>query len=116
MIIAVDFDGTLHMGQYPGIGTVMPDACKVIRQLRQDGHYIIIWTCRNGNLLLDAVNWMLFKGIEFDRINDQHPDNIKNHGYDTRKVYADIYIDDRQVGGLPDWNTIYNLINGKDGK
>ena len=111
MIIAIDFDGTLHLGQYPNIGILAPDAADVIRRLRADGHYVILWTCRVGNELLEAVNYLLEKGIVVDRINDNHPDNTKAFGGPTRKVFADIYVDDRQIGGLPTWRDVYAYIN-----
>jgi hypothetical protein len=56
------------------------------------------------------VNWLLEHGIPFDRINDHHPANIAKYGGDTRKIFADLYIDDRQLGSLPDWMEIYDKI------
>lgn len=111
MIIAIDFDGTVHTGVYPSIGFPRTHAKDVIRSLRDKGHYVIIWTCRTGDDLLKAVNWLLEKGFEFDKINDNHPSNVATYGGNTRKVYADIYIDDKQVGGLPPWKEIENFIN-----
>lgn len=110
MIIAIDFDGTLHWGEYPQIGIVARGAVEHIMKLRQEGHYIIIWTCRQGDLLTEAVNWLLEKGIPFNRINDNSPMNKAEFGGNTRKVNADIYIDDRQIGGLPDWSQIYEYV------
>lgn len=110
MIIAVDFDGTLHMGKWPGIGLQMPDAVRTMQQLKADGHYIIINTARDGDRLIEAVNWMLEKGIPFDRVNDNHPMNTELYGSNSRKVYAHVYVDDRQVGGLPSWSEIYDYI------
>ena len=110
MIIAIDFDGTIHTGQHPEIGYLFPDVRKTISSLRSEGHYVIIWTCRTGDDLLNAVNWLLENGIEFDRINDNHPNNIKKYGGNTRKIFADLYIDDKQVGGLPSWKEIEDHI------
>lgn len=110
MIIAIDFDGTVHWGEYPQIGIVVKGAVENIMKLRQDGHYIIIWTCRQGDLLTEAVNWLLEKGIPFNRINDNHPENKLKYGGDTRKIYADLYVDDRQIGGLPEWSKIYEYV------
>ncbi len=65
----------------------------------------------NGDLLLEAINWLLDKGFPFDRVNDNAPFNVaKYNGANTRKVYADVYIDDHNVGGLPPWEEIYRLI------
>jgi hypothetical protein len=113
MIIAVDFDGTLHTGEYPETGAPAPYAIETMKRLKSDGHYLIIWSCRQGKCLVDMVNWLIEKNIPFDRINSNHPDNVVRHGYESRKVYADVYIDDRNLGGLPTWNEIYDIISGK---
>lgn len=107
MIIAIDFDGTLHLGQFPQIGIPAPDAVKVMKQLKNDGHYLIINTARSGDDLLNAINWLLERGIPFDRVNDNEPTNVEKYGNNSRKIYAHLYIDDRQVGGLPPWLRIY---------
>lgn len=114
MIIAVDFDGTLHLGKYPEIGIPTPDAVKYMRKLHADGHYIIINTCRDRALLLDAVNWLLERGIPFSRVNDNTPANSAKYGGNSRKVFADMYVDDRQVGGLPTWAEIYKYISARE--
>lgn len=107
MIIAVDFDGTLHLGKFPAIGIPAPDAIKVMKQLKADGHYLIINTARGGDDLLNAINWLLDKGVPFDRVNDNYPVNVGKYGNNSRKIYAHLYVDDRQVGGLPPWLEIY---------
>jgi hypothetical protein len=113
MTIAVDFDGTLHTGQYPEIGLPAPYAADVLQRLSTEGHYIIIWTCRENKTQTDMVNWLIENQIPFNRIND----NIEweQYGYNARKVNADVYIDDRQLGGLPPWDEIYNIISGMAG-
>jgi hydroxymethylpyrimidine pyrophosphatase-like HAD family hydrolase len=116
MIIAVDFDGTLAMGKYPEIGSPKPYAVEVMNKLKADGHYIILWTCRRGERLEQALNWMLEQGIPFDRINAHEPANLALYGDDTRKVYAHVYIDDKQVGGLPTWPEIYDWITEEERK
>ena len=110
MILAIDFDGTLHMGQFPEIGIPMPYAIEILKQLKADGHYIIINTCRSNGDLLEAINWMLEKGIPFDRVNDNNPYMVARHNNNSRKVHADVYVDDKQVGGLPMWPDIYKYI------
>lgn len=110
MIIAIDFDGTLHLGQFPAIGIPAPDAIKVMKQLKADGHYLIINTARSGDDLLNAINWLLEKGIPFDRVNDNYPVNVATYGSNSRKIYAHLYVDDRQVGGLPPWCEIYEEV------
>lgn len=110
MIIAVDFDGTLHTGTYPNIGDIRPGAAEYMKKLKDDGHYLVLWTCRESEFLIDAINWMLEKGIPFDRVNDHEPKNKAEFGGTTRKIYADLYIDDKQVGGLPNWAEIYRYV------
>ena len=114
MIIAVDFDGTIHDGQWPGIGEVMPGACEAINALRAEGHYIIIWTCREGRRQTEMVNWLLEKGIGFDRINDHRPDEVAAYGSDARKVYAHCYVDDKNVGGMLPWKDIAAWIRRRE--
>ena len=86
MIIAVDFDGTLCESAYPRIGDAMPGAKKSLEELREKGHYIIIWTCRTGELLVKAINWLLEEGIPFDRVNDHEPVNLAIYGDGGKKV------------------------------
>lgn len=111
MIIAIDFDGTICRGKYPIIDGLQPYAKEIINKLYDDGHYIIIWTCRENERLLTATNWLLEQGINFHRINDHNPENLRIYGGNTRKIYAHLYIDDKQVGGLPTWNEIYQYVN-----
>lgn len=113
MTIAVDFDGTLHTGAYPSIGDMRPGAREYMQKLKEDGHFLILWTCREGQVLIDAINWMLEQGIPFDRVNDHEPKNKAKYGGTTRKVYADLYIDDKQVGGLPTWEEIYRYVHSE---
>lgn len=110
MIIAVDFDGTIHNGTYPDIGFVFANCREVISRLRQEGHYIIIWTCREGEELLDAINFLLEQNIEFDRVNDNKPSLCEAYNNNSRKVSADVYVDDKNVGGLRDWLKIEDYI------
>lgn len=104
MIIAVDFDGTIARSEFPAIKGEMPSAKTALCNLHDAGHYIIIWTCRQGKDLLDAINWLLERGIPFDRVNDHNPDNAKKYGNGGNKVYADCYIDDKNLGGFAGWN------------
>jgi len=110
MIVAIDFDGTIVHGQFPGIDGLVPDARQYINRLRADGHYIIINTCRSGLQAIDAVNYLLYAGIYFDRFNDNEPTQVEKYNSNSRKIYAHVYIDDKQVGGLPPWSVIYDYI------
>ncbi|PDP77816.1 hypothetical protein [Porphyromonas gingivalis] len=112
MIIAIDFDGTLFQDTYPPVGEVMPGAVSAMQTLRQRGHYLIIWTCRYGEYLTDAVNALLEHGIPFDRINDHNPENIRQYGGEAgKKVYAHLYIDDKNLGGFPGWEVALKEIS-----
>jgi hypothetical protein len=116
MIIAVDFDGTLHMGAFPSIGMISPDARKYMQILKDEGHYIIINTCRCDKEQLAAINWLKEQDIPFDRVNDNHPENTVKYQSNSRKIYAHVYVDDKQVGGLPPWKDIYEYIKEEEAK
>lgn len=103
MTLAVDFDGTIARSDFPEILGQQPYAGEALRELHEDGHYIIIWTCRGGKNLLDAINWLLEHNIPFDRVNDHSPENMQQYGKGSGKIYADVYIDDRNLGGFPGW-------------
>ncbi len=110
MTIAVDFDGTIVTHEYPQIGSELPLAIPTLKKLKEDGHKLILWTVREGDLLDDAVLWCRERGLEFYAVNKEFPEeNVKNVHY-SRKPKVDIWIDDRNVGGLPDWGTIYRII------
>lgn len=110
MIIAVDFDGTLCESCYPAIGAPLSGAVASMRRLKAEGHYIIIWTCRTGELLKEAINWLLAEGIPFDRVNDHNPANIAKYGDGGPKIYADVYIDDKNLGGFVGWFDAMHLL------
>ena len=114
MIIAIDFDGTLVEHKYPEIGREIPFAFETLRRLQQDKHRLILWTVREGRLLDEAITFCRERGIEFYAINRDYPEEEKgaNRHY-SRKLKADLFIDDRNLGGLPDWGTIYEMITQK---
>lgn len=103
MIIAIDFDGTIVRGKYPNIDGLMPNAKQCIDQMAAQDHYIIIHTCRSGEHLLNAINYLIEQGIRFNRVNDNHPDQIRMYNNNSRKVYAHVYVDDKNVFGFPGW-------------
>lgn len=114
MIIAIDFDGTLVEHKYPEIGKEIPFAFETLRRLQQDKHRLILWTVREGRLLDEAIAFCRERGIEFYAINRDYPEEEKgaNRHY-SRKLKADLFIDDRNLGGLPDWGTIYEMVTKK---
>ena len=101
MIIAVDFDGTITKeSKWPELGEPnMPLINELIRR-RNNGDKLILWTCRNGDLLRAAINFCKTFGLEFDAVNDHLPELKEKFGNDTRKVYADLYVDDKAVKSL----------------
>ena len=114
MIIAVDFDGTIVEHKYPSIGTELPFAIETLIKLKEEGHRLILWTVREGKLLDEAVDFCLKRGLEFYAINRDYPEEEKgrNNHY-SRKLKVDLWIDDRNLGGLPDWGTIYEMVHNK---
>ena len=114
MIIAVDFDGTIVEHEYPKIGKEKIFATETLRQLINDGHRLILWTVREGELLDEAVEWCRQRGVEFYAVNKDFPEeNISKNEQFARKIKADVWIDDLNIGGLPDWGTIYRIITEK---
>ena len=114
MIIAVDFDGTIVEHEYPKIGKEKIFATETLRQLINDGHRLILWTVREGELLDEAVEWCRQRGVEFYTVIKDYPEeNISKNEQFSRKIKADVWIDDLNVGGLPDWGTIYRIITEK---
>lgn len=112
MTIAVDFDGTIVRHRYPAIGEEIPFAVQTLKMLTEERHQLILWTVREGELLDAAVDWCRERGLEFYAINRDFPeeDITRNESF-TRKLKVDMWIDDRNVGGLPDWGTIYRIIH-----
>lgn len=111
MNIAVDFDGTIVEDRFPAIGPELPFAVETLRMLQKDQHRIILWTVREGDTLREAVEWCRKRGLEFYAVNKDFPEeNIALNEQFSRKLKADVFIDDRQVGGLLDWGQIYRMI------
>jgi hydroxymethylpyrimidine pyrophosphatase-like HAD family hydrolase len=110
MIIAVDFDGTIVEHEYPRIGKPIPFAIEVLKKLQtEDHHVLILWTMRENDLLQDAIDYCEKRGLKFYAHNKNHPE--EEYGSSSvRKLAADLYIDDRNVGGLFDWGIIYQII------
>ena len=111
MIIAVDFDGTIVKHKYPLIGKEIPFAIKTLKLLQQNGHKIILWTYRSGKDLQEAVKFCEKRGLTFYAVNNSFEGEEFDNTH-SRKIYADIYIDDRNLLGIPEWGKIYELIIG----
>lgn len=115
MRIAIDFDGTIVENRYPDIGKERPFATETIKQLSSDGHKLILWTVRSGKSLEDALAWCNKHGVTFYSVNGNNPDGALSFSKKeaSPKVDADIYIDDKNIGGLPDWGDIYCRVSRK---
>ena len=110
MIIAVDFDGTIVEHKYPAIGRELPFAIETLRKLQSERHKLILWTVREGVLLEEALAFCRERGLEFYAVNRDYPEEERDrNNHFSRKLKADVFIDDRNLGGLPDWGTIYDL-------
>ena len=97
MIYAVDFDGTLCSYKWPDIGIPNKPLIYILAEKRKHGHSVILWTCRVGDKLKEAVDWCKEQGLEFDAINENIPEIRKKFDTDSRKIFANVYIDDRAV-------------------
>ena len=112
MIIAVDFDGTIVEHKYPEIGKEVPFAIDTLKMLIKDQHRLILWSVREGALLDEAVEWCRARGVEFYAVNKDYPEEEKEkNNHFSRKLKADFFIDDRNIGGLPEWGQIYRMIS-----
>ncbi len=112
MTIAVDFDGTIVEHRYPEIGNELPFATETLKMLIAEHHKLILWTVREDELLQEAVDWCKERGVEFYAINRDYPEeSLENNNHFSRKLKVDMWIDDRNIGGLPDWGTIYQMIH-----
>jgi len=109
MIIAVDFDGTIVEHKYPQIGREIIFATDTLKALHKKGHQIILWTVRTGPLLDEAVAFCEERGVEFYAVNKSYPEEVYDEAI-SRKINADIFIDDRNLGGLIPWGEIFQMI------
>lgn len=104
--VAVDFDGTIVENQFPAIGSPMLFAFETLRAMQGRGISIILWTVRKGKELEEAVTFCRSNGIEFYAINANYPEE-EHDGNVSRKIEADIFIDDRNIGGFIGWSKVW---------
>ncbi|HET6556682.1 MAG TPA: hydrolase [Prolixibacteraceae bacterium] len=109
LVIAIDFDGTIVEHRYPFIGRIRPFAFETMEALQIKGHRLILWSNRTGQKLEEAVKFCSSHGIEFYAVNKNYPEEIWEEN-ESRKILAHIYIDDRNLGGLPSWGEIFKII------
>jgi hydroxymethylpyrimidine pyrophosphatase-like HAD family hydrolase len=110
MKIAVDFDGTIVEHAYPAIGKEKLFAFQVLKELQKRGFLLILWTYRTGKELDEAVEYCRNNGIEFYAVNKNYPEEVLDETV-SRKINADIYIDDKNLGGFHDWSETWQIFN-----
>lgn len=102
MIIAVDFDGTIVEHKYRNRqGTTL--CHRNAEKLQQERHRLILWSVREGKLLQEAVDFCRERGLEFYAVNSNYAEETLESDHYSRKLKADLFIDDRNLGGLPEW-------------
>ena len=101
MIVAVDFDGILCRDEFPGIGAPNYSMISLVHEIIDAGHEVVLWTSRADDRLVEAVRWCEDRGLHFCAVNDNAPSNRARYERlypdDTRKVYADVYMDDKDA-------------------
>jgi len=107
--IAVDFDGTIVEHEYPEIGKEKLFAFQTLKELEKRGAPLILWTFRTGPELDEAVAYCRKNGLEFYAVNRNYPEEKYDEAV-SRKIDADIFIDDRNIGGFPGWSEIWQIL------
>ncbi len=113
LTLAIDFDGTIVEDAYPKIGKPNAFAFETLKSLQQNGHRLILWTYRYGKTLDQAVAFCKKNGIDFYAVNCSFPNEVFDPKK-SRKINADLFIDDRNVGGFYGWGEIYQLLSDGD--
>ena len=111
-IVAIDFDGTIVKDMYPKIGAPQLFAFDTMKKMQKNGYRLILWTLREGGKLQEAVDFCKKNGVEFYAVNKNYPEE-KLDQKTIRKIHADIFIDDRNIGGFIGWGHIHNLLFGQ---
>lgn len=109
LIIAIDFDGTIVEDAYPAVGKPKLFAFDTLKKLQNEGHRLILWTYRSGKKLEEAVKFCESNGISFYAVNASYEDE-EIDSEKSRKIHADIFIDDRNVGGFIGWGNVHQLL------
>jgi hypothetical protein len=107
--IAVDFDGTIVEHKYPAIGKENLFAFRTLLELEKRGARLILWTFRTGKELEEAVEYCRKSGLEFYAVNKNYPEEVADETV-SRKIDADIYIDDKNIGGFPGWSGVWQIL------
>jgi len=113
LTLAIDFDGTIVEDAYPKIGKPNAFAFETLKKLQQNGHRLILWTYRHGKTLDETVAFCKKNGLEFYAVNCSFPNEVFDPKK-SRKINADLFIDDRNVGGFYGWGEVYQLLTESD--
>ena len=111
LILAVDFDETLIRGPYPQINGLIPGARQAMLHFKEQGHTLVVWTCRSNERLTEALDYLRGQGVPFDYANQNTPELLAMWGNDSRKIFADLYLDDRAAGSPNDWAAYRRLVD-----
>jgi len=117
-VILIDFDGTIVRGAFPEIGEPVPMAFEVMKELKEAGWKLILWTCRedegyniNKQYLTEAVRFCKENGVDFDAVNEAIPElDFRCDTCKKRKPYADVVLDDKNLGGFPGWEVVRKML------
>lgn len=109
LTIAIDFDGTIVEDDYPNVGKPRIFAFETLKKLQEDGHRLILWTYRSGLRLEEAVEFCESNDIKFYAVNKSFPEEQFDYTK-SRKIHADLFIDDRNIGGILGWGEIYQML------
>ncbi|MDX9930704.1 MAG: hypothetical protein RBS37_12735 [Bacteroidales bacterium] len=109
MKIAIDFDGTIVDHEYPQIGREKLFAFRTLKELEKRGARLILWTFRSGKELEEAVEFCRQNGLEFYAVNRNYPEEIYDDSV-SRKIDADIFIDDKNLGGFAGWSWVWETL------
>lgn len=104
-VLGLDFDGTVVGEDFPRIGKLRDGAHRVLHKYKRAGGTIILWTCREGPTLVDAVRFCLANDIPIDYVNENIPGRIAKYSNDPRKIGCDLFFDDKTIGGA-DWDAL----------
>ena len=113
--IAIDFDGTIVEHAFPEIGKDMLFAFETLMALQKKGHKLILWTFRHGKELDETIEFCRQKGIQFYAVNKNYPEEEWNNEV-SRKIQADIFIDDRNIGGFQGWSKVWQILHPEGGE
>lgn len=111
-VIAVDFDNTIARTKYPEIIEPIYETIDLLRNLKSKGAKIILWTCREGEPLEAAVKWCKENDVPIDLVNENLKERSEYWGNDSRKIGADLYIDDKSFSLWHDCRNAIDIING----